>query len=447
MLPDAIQWHEGMLLVPQHFQQMALRQESLLHYHVSLASPFHWGVRSMEHDPALLAGGIFRLREIEAVMPDGLLVSVGGDDPDDVQIDLNQFIEEMREGPITLHLAVVARRPAAAAQNGGEQARYRSITGEEVVDENTGDGWVQIPRLRPRLMLIAGDNPPSRYTTFPIAKIAYRSDLFTLTDYIPPTLVVPVSSAIGGICSRIARLLREKGTFLAEELRTRQYDMGASLVLDNRSKIQSLVEGLPFIEANLHTGLSHPFTLYQSLCLIAGHVATLGSMPVPPVFAPYDHNNLRPAFDAIHDYIMRMIEEGIHETYLRLPFSFESGAFFRTVESPWLEGGSLLIGVRGKNKVREKQLHAWMDEALIGSEPIIKSLRERRILGARRSIAEEGASYITGSELIAFQIDVSPEFIRGGLPLQIVDMSDSGGVVEEIILFIPKDRGNGVPLQ
>ena len=49
-VPAAIQWHEGMLLAPQHFQQLGARQERLLHYHVETVSPFHYGVRSLRLD-------------------------------------------------------------------------------------------------------------------------------------------------------------------------------------------------------------------------------------------------------------------------------------------------------------------------------------------------------------------------------------------------------------
>ena len=31
-IPDAIQWHEGLLLTPQHFQQMSARHEALVQY-------------------------------------------------------------------------------------------------------------------------------------------------------------------------------------------------------------------------------------------------------------------------------------------------------------------------------------------------------------------------------------------------------------------------------
>ena len=45
-----IQWHEGMLLSPQHFQQMELRQQQILTYHMQLVSPFYWGVNHLRMD-------------------------------------------------------------------------------------------------------------------------------------------------------------------------------------------------------------------------------------------------------------------------------------------------------------------------------------------------------------------------------------------------------------
>ena len=88
-LPDAIQWHEGMLLAPQHFQQSAQRQEGLLSYHASAQTPFYWGIRQLEIDTDKLVAGIFWVRRLEAVLPDGLLVTHFDDDPDEISLDLN----------------------------------------------------------------------------------------------------------------------------------------------------------------------------------------------------------------------------------------------------------------------------------------------------------------------------------------------------------------------
>ncbi|MBN2124458.1 MAG: type VI secretion system baseplate subunit TssK, partial [Deltaproteobacteria bacterium] len=56
-LPEAIQWHEGMLLAPQHFQQLSLRSEELLNYFTMMFNPFYWGVRRIRVDESLLIDG------------------------------------------------------------------------------------------------------------------------------------------------------------------------------------------------------------------------------------------------------------------------------------------------------------------------------------------------------------------------------------------------------
>ena len=51
--PDRIQWHEGMLLSPQHFQQESARIDQLIAWHALAADPLAWGVRRLEIDDRL----------------------------------------------------------------------------------------------------------------------------------------------------------------------------------------------------------------------------------------------------------------------------------------------------------------------------------------------------------------------------------------------------------
>ncbi|HYH84870.1 MAG TPA: type VI secretion system baseplate subunit TssK, partial [Pyrinomonadaceae bacterium] len=124
-IPESIQWHEGLLLTPQHFQQLSLRQEALLQYVSAAVAPFNWGVRYVKIDPASLAGGTFRVLELEAVMPDGLVVSSGLRRGEDLQIDLAPFAEQMKTGAVAVHLAVAARETDALKR--GDLARYESV--------------------------------------------------------------------------------------------------------------------------------------------------------------------------------------------------------------------------------------------------------------------------------------------------------------------------------
>jgi predicted component of type VI protein secretion system len=42
VIPDLIQWHEGLLLSPQHFQQLSLRLESLIQAVPGRYFPHFW---------------------------------------------------------------------------------------------------------------------------------------------------------------------------------------------------------------------------------------------------------------------------------------------------------------------------------------------------------------------------------------------------------------------
>ena len=44
-ITDRVEWHEGMLLSPQHFQQFSARMDTLVAWQTLAAAPFAWGVR------------------------------------------------------------------------------------------------------------------------------------------------------------------------------------------------------------------------------------------------------------------------------------------------------------------------------------------------------------------------------------------------------------------
>ena len=151
-LPLAIQWHEGMLLAPQHFQQQALRFDELLHYHALAVSPFHWGVRELQIDENLLLGGVLRVLELEAVMPDGTVVHHRHGE-NELELDLSEHADDITESEMLVQLLLPVSKPGSTAVR-GDLARYRSVPGPAVSDENTGEGDVVIPRLEPKLSLM-----------------------------------------------------------------------------------------------------------------------------------------------------------------------------------------------------------------------------------------------------------------------------------------------------
>src|SRR5688572_11774042 len=145
-VPAEVQWNEGMLLAPQHFQRQSLRHELLIHYHAAAASPFHWGVRELQIDVAKLADGMFTVLELEAVLPDGLIVLHTPGDGPELSVDLKPSLDALKQGALTVYLAVVARGGGLA-----QDERYAQAYDDKVRDENTGDGELQIAVLQPKV--------------------------------------------------------------------------------------------------------------------------------------------------------------------------------------------------------------------------------------------------------------------------------------------------------
>ena len=86
VIPDLIQWHEGLLLSPQHFQQLSLRLESLIQAVPGRYFPYFWGVREYEYDSSEFTAGVINVRVLDAVMPDGFHV-VFSPERDELQVD------------------------------------------------------------------------------------------------------------------------------------------------------------------------------------------------------------------------------------------------------------------------------------------------------------------------------------------------------------------------
>jgi type VI secretion system protein ImpJ len=64
-------WHEGILLLPQLFQQQEAEQAWQHHQLAALASPFPWGVSALALDPLALSQGQVRLEQLAGRFPDG----------------------------------------------------------------------------------------------------------------------------------------------------------------------------------------------------------------------------------------------------------------------------------------------------------------------------------------------------------------------------------------
>ncbi|HEX4955274.1 MAG TPA: type VI secretion system baseplate subunit TssK [Thermoanaerobaculia bacterium] len=437
-LPLAIQWHEGMLLAPQHFQQMVLRQDALLAYHAALCSPYHWGVRHLRIDPVYLVDGVVRVLEVEAVMPDGLVVSAQAGEGPDLAVDLSPQAEAMREKPATVHLAVAALQARGTTPQDGDRSRYESTEDEPVPDLNTGEGELRLPRLKPRLRLLVGEEPPAKYVSFPLVRVAYRNETFErVPDFAPPTLRVTLDSPLGKLCVGIAQRLREKAVFLADQVRSPSLAMRVPQLLEAKNLTASMVAALPPFEALLYSGQAHPFPLYLALCSLVGSVAAVGKSLLPPQLEPYDHHRLWATFEQARSFVFQALDEGILQSYTGYPFLYKDGSYLLPLDPEWT-GRRLVLGVRGRDGVSEADSVAWVETALVASRPMISVARSKVVTGAERQRIEGEGDLLPSRGVTLWTLPSESEYLVPGELLEIRNLDDAEGRRRplEIILYV-----------
>ena len=444
-IPDPIQWHEGMLLMPQHFQQMAGRFEGLVQNAVAtVGSPYPWGLLRLEYDRSTLVDGLLRVLRVEAVMRDGFLVEGGAELGIDLQLNLTDYVEQMRDRPLMVYLAVPAQNSLSTR---GELARYFSHSGEAITDDATGEDPVVIPWLRPKLTLWAGDYPPARFVSIPILRIQTRNNVFLSDDYIAPAISVTVGSPLGKLCGEATGFVRERCRMLACQLRTGSFAADNSEAAELRMKVHALAIGLPGLEAALVSGAAHPFTIYLLLCQLAGHVATVTPDFVAPQFPPYRHDDLLATFQPLLHFIRKTVSDAVVESWSSTQFRLVNGVFEAAASGMLDEAITqhaspdapvAAIALRVPPGVAEQAVSHWGDSCVIGSARAIAPLLATRVSGAERRRVERLPGLAPPRGMILFTLGLDENAVKPGEALQLVERFLSDGRPSEAVLYLKR---------
>jgi len=449
-IPDAIQWHEGMLLMPQHFQQFSGRVEGLIQQMTALSGGYAWGVRSFEYDRAALVSGRLRILRVQAVMRDGFLVAAGSELGVDLELDLTTCVAQMKSGTVLVHLVVPAQ---GALSTRGDMARFESFDGEAVPDETTGEGAIPIPRLRPKVGLWAGP-PPQRYEALPLIEINQQGETFLETSFIPPCLAVPAGSPLAGLCGAATSLVREKTFFLSDQLRSAECKVGDAEVIETRSRIQSLAAGLPMAEAALQSGHAHPFTLYLAMCQMAGNVARITFRLVPPQFPPYRHEDPRASFQPVLQFIQQSVSDAVIEAWRAYPMQLSNNVFqistLPTLDLAVIAGGTLdapnlALALWPGAGATEDATVRWGESCVIGTQGLISRLLTNRVLGAERRAIDRMPDLSPPRGMVLFALQTDATVAKAGEGLQLVERSTDEPRPAEAVLYVRrlKDDGTG----
>jgi type VI secretion system protein ImpJ len=391
---DKVAWSEGVLLRPQHFQQLDRYHESLVAARLDAIDVLNWGALHVELDERALQQGVVALSAFEGIMPDGtpVLLDAHGAQTAPKQRPLEAHLPPAQQG-VLVYLAIPRERSGVTNYTEeGAELRYALRT-RKVPDSARDDRHAEIQVALPNLVLLFGDESRDGFSALPIGRIIRNesgSPVFSST-YIPPCLRIQCSGAIvrrlehllTGMIARF-RVLREARRITGEN----RVEFNAADVT-RYLQLHALNGMLPSIFHLVHAREASPRAAFLLLSQLAGQLATFapdGDMTTP---LDFDYADLESCFGAVFDLCERLLSALDTERYVACKLELTSnGRFYADLSDVRLDGcNRFMIGIDSKH-ARALVVQEITQRAKLASHGDIDFVLSRNVSGIRVSTCE-----------------------------------------------------------
>ncbi|WDE02756.1 type VI secretion system baseplate subunit TssK [Thalassomonas viridans] len=428
--PQSICWHEGMLLSPQHFQQNHLYWEAQIQLQMRTIAQYRWGVISLALDEGQLLEGKVDIRQLKAVLPDGLYVDYDAKHDEPLQLDLAGNEELAKKDKVKVHLTVPIRVPGSASESTDIQ-RFNVRDGQPVKDDNTGDGDMVLQYLQPILSLQAVSHVKEQYISLPLLEIAQLDGgQFSVTEYCPPVFGIggddfltfsdftQLRKPLQHKCQALALSLRKKARQLAGFSEDGEQQLGSRITEQHSIWIRAMVQNLAELELMTDDESTPPWQVYQVLARMVGGISILDPRSIPPKLPRYNHKDILTSLATALHYIGDQVSR-VNLKYTSIAFDEgRDGVFTLTYDKAWA-GRDLLIELKPRENTSLSELEQWLGACRIASSALHKELTTKRLLGAETEATEgDEATGITASPGHGlFYIKMNKQYIKVGQTL------------------------------
>jgi type VI secretion system protein ImpJ len=319
-------WSEGLLMAPQHLQQLDRYHEALLSARIDGLERYGWGALAVEIDTRALSAGQVQLNRFHGVMPDGVVLRLDQGDtvlPPSRPID-NHF--PPTSAALEVFLSLPRERPGTNnfAQGTQTPVRFRSAA-RKVYDVAAVGQELELSFSAPNLSLRFGDEARDDFVSIKVAEIV-RDDaggLVVCDPYIPPCLRV---SASPFVMARLRALLAAMVTRQRSLSEARRQGSDASIEFNNadvtRFLLLSTVNGFIPVMAHLSEGGDvSPLQTYLLLCQMAGQLSTFDANADPTQLPRFAFTDLRSTFEELFGRITALLHASVAEHFVAIPLT------------------------------------------------------------------------------------------------------------------------------
>ncbi|QOJ13598.1 MAG: type VI secretion system baseplate subunit TssK [Planctomycetia bacterium] len=328
---NAVHWHEGMFLRPQHMQLDRRWVDAQADLGVRAFRAFGWGILELGYAADALESFTLRLDECILRMKDGTWIRV----PENAGVEPLNFQQPLEDAGGTLDILIGVPQYDPVRANAVSITTPQETTGNprfEAVpvfarDENGGDNQQRILVRRLRARLFTGRDDLTGYDVLRIGAVRRSSRSGSPPEFIPeltgPHLAIQGNPELNRLFIGILGSVEGKGDELARQAREQRLSLSAAGGghVDHLLKIHILNGVRTRLRALESAPLLHPYDLYVELSAAAGALSICDETQLSPEsIPPYDHDYPGRALEAVRDRVRRLLEWLSPENCEAIPF-------------------------------------------------------------------------------------------------------------------------------
>ncbi len=391
-------WQEGMLLSPQHFQQMERAHHLRLTQRLRFSEPFGFGLRTLTLDDQALLHGRFSLLRAAGVFPDGTPFDTEAGDPLPAPRDIGKWFDGQHDR-LLVSLALPVQRPGQplAATKAGD-----AIPGPRYTMQNTviADDLVEgvdreVALARRNLVLLLPDEALSQHDVLPLGEVVRTSTGFAMREpfggvadpYIPPVVALEGSRSLHAQVRRMLNLLLDRSRELSE-LRTNRGGVAEFGRSDTANfwQLHSVNTYVPLLRHYVENPCVHPEAVFLALGTLAGELCTFNTKVSARELPMYEHLALGTCFGQLCRTLEELLQENIPTRGKRVELIVKPGPIHvgALAEPKLLDPRArLFLGVSHPEMDRQQVIASFALRATVASERTVLGLMAAALPGLK----------------------------------------------------------------
>lgn len=303
--PNRVAWDEGMMLAPQHFQQLERWIEAELRDRAAVGSTWSHGFTALEIDRGALAGGQLAVVHMAGVLPDGTAFQCPGRDPLPPARAVQQAFEGKVEA-VDVYLCLPQVTPGTSAYGdvGTMVPLLRRRT--RLADAARPETEREIGTAQLNLTLRLAGESLDGFRAMPIARVVRGSGggVELAPGFSPPPLTIAAMPQALSVLRQVTGMVAQKWTELSGKRRGSGSGMAdaSGLML-----LHTVGENLPLLRHCVDHGSVSPERAYLVLARLAAQMCTFHASMTPTEVPAYSHDNPGPCFRELGDMLQELL--------------------------------------------------------------------------------------------------------------------------------------------